>query len=90
MRNGETRAHEPRDPGEIERDIAATRARMDTTLSRLESNLTLGNVVDRVLAYVRSPRSGDGVGGRALNVVKDNPLALGLITAGAVTSAHSR
>lgn len=85
MRNGESMHPSNRRPEHIEREIEATRSRMESTLTSLEANLTRGQIFDRAFGYVRS-MSGDTaskMGHGLWSQAKGNPLAFALIGAGA-------
>lgn len=85
MRNGESMHPSDRRPEHIEREIEATRSRMESTLTSLEANLTRGQIFDRAFGYVRS-MSGDTaskMGHGLWSQAKGNPLAFALIGAGA-------
>lgn len=74
------------DPGtksaaEIERDVHASRARVEQTLDQIQDRLSPGQLIDQTVTYLR-----DGGGGEfARNLgesVKQNPLPVALIAAG--------
>lgn len=87
MRNGESMIPSGRRPDKIEREIEETRARMESTLSSLEANLTPGQLFDRAIGYVKNNdmarRAGQRVGRTTLNQMKQNPIAFALMGAGA-------
>ncbi|WP_375407935.1 DUF3618 domain-containing protein [uncultured Methylobacterium sp.] len=67
---------------ELEKDIEASRARLDQTIDRIQDRLSVPSIVDEMLGNVRksAPLSGayDGV----LTAIRTNPVPVLLITAG--------
>lgn len=66
---------------DLEKDIEASRARLDQTIDRIQDRLSVTSIVDEMLGNVRqTPLSGvyDG----ALAVVRRNPVPVLLIAAG--------
>jgi hypothetical protein len=67
---------------ELEKDIEASRARLDQTIDRIQDRLSVSSIVDEMLGNVRksTPLSGayDGV----LTAIRTNPVPVLLITAG--------
>lgn len=86
MRNGESMVPSGHHPNSIERDIAQTRARMDSILSSLEATLTPGMIFDRAVAYLKhqevAKRAGMAAGRTAWKQMKANPLAFAIMGAG--------
>lgn len=85
MRNGESMV--PSGPvGGLEREIAHTRARMDSILSSLEATLTPGMIIDRAFGYLKdqdiAKRAGKAAGKTAWNQIKENPVAFAIMGAG--------
>jgi hypothetical protein len=66
----------------LEREAERRRSSLDSTLDALKDRFSAGQIVDEVAAYVRNGQGAEMV--QNLNrQVRDNPLALGLIGAGA-------
>ena len=66
---------------ELERDIEETRARLDSTIDRLQNRLSPSGVVDEVIGTVRrSPYK--GVVDEALVAIRRNPVPMLLVAAG--------
>lgn len=66
---------------ELEKDIEASRARLDDTIDRIQGRLSVSSIVDEMLGNARkTPLSGayDGV----LTAIRANPVPVLLITAG--------
>ncbi|KQP51844.1 hypothetical protein ASG40_05360 [Methylobacterium sp. Leaf399] len=66
---------------DLEKDIEASRARLDETIDKIQGRLTVSSIVDEMLGNARkTPLSGayDGV----LAAVRRNPVPVLLITAG--------
>lgn len=66
---------------ELEKDIEASRARLDQTIDRIQDRLNVSSIVDEMLGNARrTPLSGayDGV----LSAIRTNPVPVLLITAG--------
>lgn len=86
MRNGESMVPSGRGPGSLEREIAHTRARMDSILSSLEATLTPGMLFDRAFEYLRNQelakRAGKAAATTTWSQVKRNPIAFGIMGAG--------
>lgn len=66
----------------LAREAEERRARLDQTLENLKTRMSPGQIVDEAMGYLREGQGADMA--RNLNrQVRDNPLALGLIGAGA-------
>ncbi len=66
---------------EMERDIEASRARLDETIDRIQGRLSVSSLVDEMLGSARrTPLSGTYDG--ALEAVRRNPVPVMLIAAG--------
>src|ERR1700744_3093997 len=61
----------------IERDLAQTRARMDTRLNDLQDRLSPGQVIDDLMTYFRGSEGGD-FARNLMTSVRDNPLPAAL------------
>ena len=61
------------DPDRIERDLGATRARLDSRLSELQERLSPGQILDDLMHYFRGSEGAD-FGRNLLDNVKSNPL----------------
>jgi hypothetical protein len=62
---------------QIERDLAQTRARMDTRLNDLQERLSPGQVIDDLMTYFRGSEGGD-FARNLMTSVRDNPLPAAL------------
>lgn len=72
---------------ELEKDIEASRARLDQTIDRIQDRLTVSSIVDEMLGNVRrTPLSGAYDG--ALAAVRRNPVPIMLIAAGVGWLVH--
>jgi hypothetical protein len=69
-----------RSSDEIRREIEAKRAEMDRTIDRLEHSLSPGQLLDQALHAVRG---GSSPGGNGSSFVKEHPVPLALMGAGA-------
>jgi len=69
------------DMNELERDIEASRARLDLTIDRLQDKLSVSGIVDDVLGATRKNTYGP-VFDNALEVIKRNPVPVMLVAAG--------
>jgi len=69
------------DMNELERDIEASRARLDLTIDRLQDKLSVSGIVDDVLGSTRKNTYGP-VFDNALEVIKRNPVPVMLVAAG--------
>lgn len=66
---------------DLEKDIEASRARLDQTIDRIQDRLSVTSIVDEMLGNVRkTPLSGAYDG--ALEAVRRNPVPVMLIAAG--------
>lgn len=93
--------HAYKSPAEIEKEIQATRIRMEHTLQAIKNDLSPGQIVDQALHYFKDGKVGEvagslvqGVGRGASTaassvglMVKQNPLPAALIGAGLVWMA---
>jgi hypothetical protein len=76
-------ARSKKDPEAIERDIEATRDRIDSTLSELGDRLSPGQLLDQALAYVRDGAAGPRRFASNLGrTVQDNPVPVALVGIG--------
>jgi hypothetical protein len=102
-KNGNGHGHHGKSPAEIEREIAATRMRMENTIQAIKNDLTPGQLVDQAVQYFRDGKVGEVAGkfgtsvGRGASsaassigvLVKENPLPAALIGAGLAWMAAS-
>jgi hypothetical protein len=65
----------------LEREIEASRARLDLTIDRLQDKLSVSGIVDDMLGTMRSNRYGS-VYDQTLEVIRRNPVPVMLIAAG--------
>ncbi len=79
--NGEATSHDHRSADEIERDIRATQDDMSRTVNRLGDQFTLRNLVNGLLDKAEA---NDFEARTLYDGARRNPLALGLISAGAI------
>lgn len=68
---------------DLERDIAASRARLEGMLGKLGERLTGSGIVEDMLGTARRSEVGAGLYDGALDAVRRNPLPILLICAGA-------
>ncbi|MCJ2086989.1 DUF3618 domain-containing protein [Methylobacterium sp. E-005] len=73
-----------RDADGLEREIEASRGRLDRTLDRLTQRLTPTGIVEDVLGTVRRDATGAGLYDGALEAVRRNPVPVLLMCLGAV------
>lgn len=66
---------------ELERDIEESRARLDLTIDRIQSRLSVTGIVDEVMGSARGTEFGSVVD-QALDVVRRNPVPVLLVAAG--------
>jgi hypothetical protein len=66
---------------DLERDIEATRARLDLTIDQLQGRLSMSGIVDDVLGTMRA-RGYDSALDHTLAVLKRNPVPVMLVAAG--------
>lgn len=66
---------------DIERDVEASRARLETTLGDIRERMTAGQIVDEVFAYARTSGGGEIVQNLGRSI-RENPLPLLLVGAG--------
>jgi Protein of unknown function (DUF3618) len=66
---------------ELERDIEASRARLDLTIDRIQDRLSVSGIVDDVMGSVRATEFGSVID-HALTIVRRNPVPVILIAAG--------
>ena len=67
---------------DLEREIEESRARLDSTIDRIQGKLSVPNIVDEMLGNARrTPALGNAYDG-ALEVVRRNPVPVLLIAAG--------
>lgn len=66
---------------DIEREIAESRARLDTTIDQLQDRLSVSGIVDDLMGYMRVNRY-SSVFDDALVVIRKNPVPVMLIAAG--------
>lgn len=67
--------------GELERDIAATRSRLNDTIDRIQSRLTVSGIVDEVMGQAGVPKLASGHEA-ALSLLKRYPLPTMVVAAG--------
>jgi hypothetical protein len=72
---------------ELERDIEATRARLDLTIDAIQERLTVSGITDELLGSLRVTQFGSVIDG-ALAVVKRNPIPVMLVAAGVGWLVH--
>jgi hypothetical protein len=72
---------------EIEREIAATRARLDRTIDAIQDRLTLSGIADEVIGTMRSPQIASGFD-QAIATVRRNPLPVMVAAAGVGWLVH--
>jgi ElaB/YqjD/DUF883 family membrane-anchored ribosome-binding protein len=66
---------------ELEREIEASRARLDRTIDRIQDRLSVSGIVDEVVGSVRTREFG-AVIDHALSIVRRNPVPVILVAAG--------
>jgi hypothetical protein len=66
---------------DLERDIEATRARLDLTIDQLQGRLSMSGIVDDVLGTMRA-KGYDSALDHTLAVLKRNPVPVMLVAAG--------
>lgn len=67
---------------EMERDIEASRARLDETIERIQGRLSVSSLVDEMLGNARRAPAVSGAYDGALEAVRRNPVPVLLIAAG--------
>ena len=67
---------------EMERDIEASRARLDETIDRIQGRLSVSSLVDEMLGNARRTPAISGAYDGALDAVRRNPVPVLLIAAG--------
>lgn len=67
---------------DLERDVEASRARLDGTLDRLQAQLNPSAIVEEVVGTARRSEAGAAFYDSALHVVRHNPLSVFLIAEG--------
>ncbi|TXM66763.1 DUF3618 domain-containing protein [Methylobacterium sp. WL120] len=67
---------------EMERDIEASRARLDETIDRIQGRLSVSSLVDEMLGNARRAPAVRGAYDGALEAVRRNPVPVLLIAAG--------
>jgi hypothetical protein len=72
---------------ELERDIEATRARLDLTIDAIQDRLTVSGIADELLGNLRTTQFGSVIDS-ALAVVKRNPIPVMLVAAGVGWLVH--
>jgi Protein of unknown function (DUF3618) len=65
----------------LERDIEASRARLDHTIDRLQDKLSPSGIVDEVMGSVRKTEFGP-VFDEAMEIIRRNPVPVMLVAAG--------
>lgn len=70
-------------PQDIERDIEASRARLDGALDKLQGRMHPAGIVEDLLATARRNESGAGFYDGAIDAVRHHPLAVLMICGGA-------
>lgn len=66
---------------ELEREIEASRARLDLTIDRIQDRLSVSSIVDEVMGSVRTTEFGSVID-HAITIVRRNPVPVILIAAG--------
>jgi hypothetical protein len=72
------------DVDELEREIEASRSRLDQTLDRLTQRLTPTGIIEDVLGIVRRDATGAGLYDGALEAIRRNPMPVLMMCLGAV------
>lgn len=67
-------------PEQLERDIAATRMEIDSTLAAIQDKLSPGQILDQALRYMKD--NGGQLAGNVGRSVRDNPIPLALVGIG--------
>ena len=67
---------------ELEKDIEASRARLDQTIDQIQERLSVSSIVDEMLGNARRTPALSGVYDGALDAVRRNPVPVLLIAAG--------
>lgn len=67
---------------DLERDIEASRARLDETIDKLQGRLSASSLVDEMLGSARRTPTLNGLYDNALAAVRKNPVPVLLIAAG--------
>ena len=67
---------------ELEKDIEASRARLDQTIDRIQDRLSASSIVDEMLGNVRKSTPLGGAYDGVLTAIRTNPVPVLLITAG--------
>jgi hypothetical protein len=67
-------------PEQLERDIAATRMEIDSTLAAIQDKLSPGQILDQALRYTKD--NGGQLAGNVGRSVRDNPIPLALVGIG--------
>ncbi|MCJ2062766.1 DUF3618 domain-containing protein [Methylobacterium sp. J-088] len=75
---------------ELERDIFASRARLDHALSGIQGRLNAAGIVEDMLGTVRRSEAGAGLYDGALNAVRRSPVPVPLMCLGAVMLLRPR
>ena len=71
----------PQSINDLERDIAESRARLDTTIDRIQDKLSVSGIVDDMLGQMRRNRYASTYDA-ALEVIRRNPVPVMLVAAG--------
>ena len=67
---------------DLEKDIEASRARLDQTIDRIQDRLSVSSIVDEMLGTARRSTPLSGAYDSALDAVRRNPVPVMLIAAG--------
>jgi hypothetical protein len=67
---------------DLEKDIEASRARLDQTIDRIQDRLSVSSIVDEMLGTARRSTPLSGAYDGALDAVRRNPVPVMLIAAG--------
>ncbi|MCJ2056617.1 DUF3618 domain-containing protein [Methylobacterium sp. J-048] len=67
---------------DLEKEIEASRARLDDTIDQIQGKLSVPNIVDEMLGNARRTPALSGVYDGALEAVRRNPVPVLLIAAG--------
>ncbi|NIX76143.1 DUF3618 domain-containing protein [Microvirga terricola] len=70
-----------RNPDDLEKDIERTRAKLDTTIERLQDRITLSGIVDDLLGSARKGRYAT-LFENVLDTIKRHPIPVLLVAAG--------
>jgi hypothetical protein len=66
----------------LERDVAATRARLDQTIDAIEDRMSLSGMVDDVMGAVRGTELGSSIVDGASDLIRRNPAPVAVMAVG--------